>query len=239
MSFHQISPSQPRLAAPGAACLTENYAVSPILLHRMGEIQAGRSAARAKGYMMNDSQKRYPRLVSKRLMLISPADPEFDANAAFLDPGAPRFIDAAEDPDSLWWSIATIIGHWHLHGYGLFAVVERSTGMTVGLVGPWFPKGWPEPELSWHLMEPGRSKGYASEAAQAVLDWLFAEAGWDTIVSYVPEENDASIALARRVGARPEKPVSFRLQPAPNIRAWRHMPPAGASGPQDARGLLH
>lgn len=239
MSFHQINPSQPRPAAAETACLTENYAVSPILLHRMGEFQAGRSAARAKGYIMEDSQKRYPRLVSKRLMLISPADPEFDANSAFLDPGAPRFIDAAEDPDSLWWSIATIIGHWHLHGYGLFAVVERSTGMTVGLVGPWFPKGWPEPELSWHLMEPGRGKGYASEAAQAVLDWLFAEAGWDTIVSYVPEENDASIALARRVGARPEKPVSFRLQPAPNIRAWRHMPPAGASGPQDARGLLH
>ncbi|KIC12417.1 GNAT family acetyltransferase [Leisingera sp. ANG-M1] len=187
---------------------------------------------------MTDVRKPYPRLVSKRLMLISPADPEFDANAAFLNPGAARFIDAAEDPDSLWWSIATIIGHWHLHGYGLFAVVERSTGQTVGLVGPWFPKGWPEPELSWHLMENGQGKGYASEAAQAVLSWLFGEAGWESIVSYVPEENDASIALARRVGAQPEKPVSFRLQPAPNIRAWRHVPPH-VSGPQAARGLLH
>ncbi|MEX0302286.1 MAG: GNAT family N-acetyltransferase [Leisingera sp.] len=188
---------------------------------------------------MIDERKPYPRLVSKRLMLISPADPEFDANAAFLSPDAPRFIDAAEDPDSLWWSIATIIGHWHLHGYGLFAVVERSTGKTVGLVGPWFPKGWPEPELSWHLMEAGQGKGYASEAAQCVLDWLFSEAGWDSIVSYVPEENDASIALARRVGAQPERSVSFRLQPAPNIRAWRHMPPPRVSGPQAARSLLH
>ncbi|UWQ75020.1 GNAT family N-acetyltransferase [Leisingera sp. M658] len=188
---------------------------------------------------MTDVQTPYPRLVSKRLMLISPADPEFDANAAFLNPGAARFIDAAEDPDSLWWSIATIIGHWHLHGYGLFAVVERSTGQTVGLVGPWFPKGWPEPELSWHLMETGRGKGYASEAAQCVLDWLFTEVGWDCIVSYVPEENGASIALAQRVGARPEKPVSFRLQPAPNIRVWRHVPPARLSGAQAERGLLH
>lgn len=188
---------------------------------------------------MTDVQQRFPRLASNRLLLVSPADPEFDANAAFLAPGAPRFIDAAEDPDSLWWSIATIIGHWHLHGYGLFAVVERSSGQTVGLVGPWFPKGWPEPELSWHLMEPARGKGYASEAAQCVLDWLFGAEGWDSIVSFVPEENDASIALARRVGARPEHPVSFRLQPAPNIRAWRHMPPARAVAPQPIRGMLH
>lgn len=186
---------------------------------------------------MTDMRKPYPRLVSERLMLISAADPEFDANAAFLAPGAPRFINAAQDPDSLWWSIASIIGHWHLRGYGLFAVVDPQTGQTVGLVGPWFPKGWPEPELSWHLMEPGRGKGYASEAAQCVLDWLFSEAGWETIVSYVPEENDASIALARRVGARPEKPISFPLQPAPNLRVWRHMPQTGASSPQTAPGL--
>lgn len=219
--------------------LTENYAVSSILLHRMGEKDAGRPAARVKGYEMNDAQRPYPRLASKRLMLVSPADPEFDANAAFLTPGTPRFIDAANDPDSLWWSIATIIGHWHLHGYGLFAVVERSTGQTVGLVGPWFPQGWPEPELSWHLMESGQGKGYASEAAQCVLDWLFSEAGWDSIVSYVPEENDASVALARRVGAHPERLVSFRLQPAPNIRAWRHMPPSRMSAPGAAQGLLH
>ncbi|MBY6057652.1 GNAT family N-acetyltransferase [Leisingera daeponensis] len=188
---------------------------------------------------MKDAQSRYPRLVSKRLMLISPADPEFDANAAFLAPGAARFINAAEDSDSLWWSVATIIGHWHLHGYGLFAVVERSTGNTVGLVGPWFPKGWPEPELSWHLMETGAGKGYASEAVQCVLDWLFNAAGWDTIISYVPEENEPSIALARRIGAKPERLVSFPLQPAAGLRRWRHMPPAHVSGPQAARGLLH
>lgn len=239
MSFHQICGKEAGPASSWTARLTENYAVSSTLFYWMGEIKTGRSAARIEGYKMTDARRPHPRLVSKRLLLVSPADPEFDANAAFLAPGAPRFVDAAQDRDSLWWSIATIIGHWHLHGYGLFAVVERNTGNTVGLVGPWFPKGWPEPELSWHLMEGGEGKGYASEAAQCVLDWLFSEAGWDSIVSYVPEENEASIALARRVGATPEKMVSFRLQPAPNIRSWRHMPPNSVSGPQAARGLLH
>lgn len=242
MSFLQICGNNVAQAATFAPRLTKNYAVSPILHQWMGEIHAGRYAARTKGYIMTETHTPFPRLVSERLMMVSPADPDFDAAAAFLDDDAPRFIDAAADPDSLWWSIATIIGHWHLHGYGLFAVVERDTGQTVGLVGPWFPKGWPEPELSWHLMEPGRGKGYASEAAQCVLNWLFGDAGWDSIVSYVPEENDASVALARRIGAQPENPVSFRLQPAPNIRAWRHMPPQARHvlpTTSAARGLLH
>ncbi|MFW8595745.1 GNAT family N-acetyltransferase [Cribrihabitans neustonicus] len=173
---------------------------------------------------MSDKFHRFARLISPRLMLISPAEPGFDASEAFLAPDAPRFFEASDDPDSLWWSIASIIGHWHLRGYGLFVVIERSTGDPVGLVGPWFPKGWPEPELSWHLIETARGKGYASEAAECVLEWLFSAQNWDTIVSYIPEENAASIALARRIGAQPGEPVSFRLQPAPNIRAWRHDP---------------
>lgn len=242
MIFHQICGNNAARSATSAPGLTEYYAVSPTLHNWMGVIHAGRSAARTKGCSMTDRQMPFPRLSSERLLLVSPADPDFDANAAFLDAVAPRFIDAAEDPDSLWWSIATIIGHWHLHGYGLFAVVERSSGQTVGLVGPWFPKGWPEPELSWHLMEPGRGKGYASEAAQCVLNWLFTEADWNSIVSYIPEGNDASVALARRIGAQPENTVSFRLQPAPNIRAWRHLPPAGrhvVPTTSAVRGLLH
>ncbi|MFS4581301.1 GNAT family N-acetyltransferase [Phaeobacter sp. C3_T13_0] len=174
--------------------------------------------------VMSDTSNRFPSLMTPRLTLVSPAEAGFDAHDAFLRVGAPRFIDAAEDPDALWWSIATIIGHWHLRGYGLFALIERSTGRPVGMIGPWYPKGWPEPELSWHLTEDARGKGYANEAAEVVLDWLFREKKWNSIVSFIPEDNLASIALAQRIGARPEKRVSFRLAPAENMRAWRHRP---------------
>ncbi|MGR3760837.1 GNAT family N-acetyltransferase [Roseobacteraceae bacterium NS-SX3] len=173
---------------------------------------------------MTGSDRRFPSLVTKRLELVSPAEAGFDAEAAFLSEGAPQFIDAADDPEALWWSVSTIIGHWHLRGYGLFAVIERATGRAVGLVGPWFPRGWPEPELSWHLVEDARGKGYASEAAEAVLDWVFGDLEWITLASFIPETNAASIALARRIGARPETRVSFRLAPADNMRTWRHCP---------------
>ncbi|APG45740.1 GNAT family N-acetyltransferase [Phaeobacter porticola] len=188
------------------------------------QIAAAPAAGAKMGVIMSDTGNRFPSLVTPRLRLVSPAEAGFDAQDAFLRIGAPRFIDATDDPDALWWSIATIIGHWHLRGYGLFAAIERSTGRPVGMIGPWFPKGWPEPELSWHLTEGARGKGYASEAASAVLDWLFHEMDWQTIASFIPEDNEASIALAQRIGARPEKRVSFRLAPTENMRTWRHQP---------------
>ncbi len=92
---------------------------------------------------MMPSSPIYPVLETARLKLICPAAPEFDAVAAYLMPGARPFVDQHPDEEAAWWSIATIIGHWHLRGYGHFAVIEKETGLNCGLVGPWFPKGWP------------------------------------------------------------------------------------------------
>ncbi|AHD07994.1 acetyltransferase, GNAT family [Phaeobacter gallaeciensis] len=212
----------PRLGGALTHSFPASGMVRPSLMHK--QIAAACAAGFDTDVVMSDTGYRFPSLMTQRLTLVSPAEAGFDAHDAFLRIGAPRFIDAADDPDALWWSIATIIGHWHLRGYGLFALVERSTGRPVGMIGPWFPKGWPEPELSWHLTEDARGKGYASEAAEAVLDWLFREKNWSNIASFIPEDNAASIALAQRIGARPEQLVSFRLAPANNMRTWRHQP---------------
>ncbi|MFV1601708.1 MULTISPECIES: GNAT family N-acetyltransferase [unclassified Phaeobacter] len=203
-------------------CFPASGIIEPSLMPK--QVTGARAAGAETSVGMPDTDNRFPSLMTKRLLLVSPAEAGFDAHDAFLRIGAPRFIDAVDDPDALWWSIATIIGHWHLRGYGLFALIERNTGRPVGMIGPWFPKGWPEPELSWHLTEDARGKGYASEAAEVVLDWLFREKNWSSIASFIPEDNAASIALAQRIGARPEKLVSFRLAPAHNMRTWRHQP---------------
>ncbi len=202
-------------------CLPASAILNPLKEH--SRTAASEIAAAQMGIGMSENGHRFPSLHTSRLQLVSPAEASFDAQQAFLSIGAPRFIEAADDPDALWWSIATIIGHWHLRGYGLFAVIERSSGRPVGLIGPWFPKGWPEPELSWHLTEDARGKGYATEAADAVLQWLFQEQNWSDIASFIPEDNDASIALAQRMGAQAEQLVSFRLAPAENMRTWRHL----------------
>jgi len=169
----------------------------------------------------------HPVLETERLRLVSPAAPDFDATAAYLMPGARPFVDQFPDEEAVWWSVATIIGHWHLRGWGHFAVTEKATGLQVGLVGPWFPRGWPEPELSWQLLEGAEGRGYATEAARAVLEWLFRERGWASCISLVEEDNERSTALVRRLGARPEGIFDHRL--TGRMRIWRHMPKTAAA----------
>ena len=167
-----------------------------------------------------------PRLESPRFTLLSPAAEGFDVHAAYLAEGAPRFAEGEPDDEAMWWSMATILGHWQLNGYGHFAVIDRATGENYGLVGPWFPRGWPEPELSFNLLEGAEGKGIAYEAGQCVLDWLFGTLGWDTCASMVDEGNTRSIALMERLGASPEG--TFTHDTAGSFRIWRHSPkPAG------------
>lgn len=169
---------------------------------------------------------RHPVIETERLRLVSPIGPEFDPVGAFLAPGARSFVDQFPDDEAVWWSIATIVGHWHLRGWGHFAVLEKATGRPCGLVGPWFPRGWPEPELSWQLMEGEEGRGIATEAARAVLDWLFREKGWGSCISLVEQGNDRSIAMVERLGARPEG--MFRHRMTGEMRVWRHMPRTAA-----------
>ncbi|SFB07253.1 Protein N-acetyltransferase, RimJ/RimL family [Poseidonocella pacifica] len=166
------------------------------------------------------SAPRYPVLETERLLLASPAEPDFDAVAQYLMPGAPTFIDAADDKDALWWSLATMIGHWHLRGYGHFAVFEKESGVNIGLIGPWFPQGWPEPELAWQLLRGFDGRGYATEASRGVLHWLYREKKWVSVISLIADDNHASVALACRLEAEPEDIFSHPL--VGDVRIWRH-----------------
>ena len=55
--------------------------------------------------------------------------------------------------------------------------------------------------MGWLTPPEGEGKGYAFEAANAVLDWAFLTRGMPTLVSYINPLNARSIALAERLGA--------------------------------------
>ena len=61
--------------------------------------------------------------------------------------------------EQAWRSISGFIGHWVLRGYGFWAVEEKASGTYVGRVGPWYPEGWPEPEIGWSVTAAGEGKG--------------------------------------------------------------------------------
>ena len=109
------------------------------------------------------------------------------------DPLSARFITADRKPvtDAMagWRNAAIMAGHWALHGFGMFAVEEKSSGKFVGRVGPFYPPVWPGFEVGWGVASEFRGKGYAVEAARAAIDWSFATFELDRIVHCIDAEN--------------------------------------------------
>jgi len=101
-----------------------------------------------------------------------------------------------------WRNMAAAIGHWEIRGYGFFSVESRESGEWIGRVGPWFPEGWPEPEIGWTLSRQYWGRGYATEAARAAVEYARSELGWKRIVHVILKGNERSIAVAERIGSR-------------------------------------
>ncbi len=106
------------------------------------------------------------------------------------------------DRPMAWRNMATMLGHWTLRGYGLWAAEERSSGVLVGRIGFWNPEGWPGFELGWMLRRTFWGRGYATEAARAALRIAFTRMGQPQVISLIRPENAASIRVAERLGER-------------------------------------
>jgi RimJ/RimL family protein N-acetyltransferase len=150
-----------------------------------------------------------PVVETARLILRPWQASDIAANTAMLsDPDTARFITpdrkAVTSEIVGWRNAAVIAGHWALHGFGMFAVEEKSSGRYIGRVGPWYPPGWPGFEVGWGIAKESRGKGYAVEAARASIDWVFANLAVDRIVHCIDPINVASQGVARRLGAEIE-----------------------------------
>jgi RimJ/RimL family protein N-acetyltransferase len=123
--------------------------------------------------------------------------------------------------DQAWRHLALLAGHRELRGFAPRAVEEQGSGLLVGRVGLWFPEGWPEVELSWLVRRDRWGRGYATEAAGAVLEHGFRSYGFERLVSYIAPDNAASARVAEKLGALPEGVLMLRGQA---LVAWRHRP---------------
>jgi RimJ/RimL family protein N-acetyltransferase len=86
--------------------------------------------------------------------------------------------------------------------YGAWAV-ERPDGVVAGTVlfKP-LPDGVGEIEVGWHLHPDSWGRGYATEAARAVIARGF-DAGVPEVYAVVRPGNEASVAVCRRLGMVP------------------------------------
>lgn len=98
-----------------------------------------------------------------------------------------------------------MMGHWALRGYGAWAVEEKSSGDFCGMVGLWFPEGWPEREITWSVIEAKQQRGIAAEAALRARAYAIETLGWNEVYSCISPENSASIRLVEKLGAKLER----------------------------------
>ena len=144
---------------------------------------------------------------TERLVLRMFRESDTDAYAEMVaDPEVMRFLGGGKPVAraEAWRNMAMIVGHWHLRGYGMWAVEEKGGGEMVGRVGCWRPEGWPGLEVGWTLRRRFWGRGFATEAARASLAYAFDVLGQTRVISLIDPENVNSIRVAERLGQRPD-----------------------------------
>lgn len=146
-------------------------------------------------------------LETERLTLRMFREDDFEQYAGLCsDPEVVRYLGEGKtlSREEAWRQMAMIVGHWHLRGYGPWAVEERASGSLVGRIGFFNPEGWPGFELGWVLRREHWGKGYATEGARRALAYAFAEMGREHVISLIHPENGGSLRVAERLGERLE-----------------------------------
>jgi RimJ/RimL family protein N-acetyltransferase len=89
-------------------------------------------------------------------------------------------------------------------GWLNWIVRERATGAAVGTVQATLTDlaGRFEAEIAWIIGSAYRRRGYATEAAGAMVEWLRCHAT-SAIVAHIHPDHEASMGVARRLGLTP------------------------------------
>lgn len=151
------------------------------------------------------------RLETERLILRMFEDEDWgDLHAYYSDEVCTRYTYGRTLTEGeTWRTMASLIGHWQIRGYGPYAVVEKSSGRVIGPIGLWYPNDWPGPEIMWALSRKYWGKGYASEAVRKVKEMASEHLPDMSLISLIHAENEASKNLALAIGATFEKEIDF------------------------------
>jgi RimJ/RimL family protein N-acetyltransferase len=148
-----------------------------------------------------------PTLETERLILRPPVKADFEGFCAFFaDEATMTHLGGVQTPPVVWRAMAAIVGQWQMDGFAMFSVIEKATGQWIGRIGPLYPFGWPAREVGWGLMSNAWGKGYALEAAQASMDYVFDTLGWDSVIHTIAPDNAGSIRVAQRLGSYNQGP---------------------------------
>src|SRR5688500_15137217 len=107
-----------------------------------------------------------------------------------------------KDPSSAEWS--RIIVH----------TVDQTVIGDIGFIEP--PDGEGNVEFGYSIVPDYRGKGYATEAARAIIEWAFKQPGVKRVTANCLNDNYASIRVLEKTGMR-------QLEPQGDLLRWERV----------------
>jgi RimJ/RimL family protein N-acetyltransferase len=114
-----------------------------------------------------------------------------------------RFIgdkDVADLDDARRYIETGPVAMYRSHGHGLNRVALKADDTPIGICGILQREELDEADLGFALLPEFRGRGYAAEAATAVLDHAGETLGLSRVAAIVAAQNAASIVLLKRLG---------------------------------------
>jgi ribosomal-protein-alanine N-acetyltransferase len=121
------------------------------------------------------------------------------------------------------------------HGFGLYATCLRRAalngepaGTPIGICGLVKREGLTDPDVGFAFLSRYWSKGYAVEAAAAVIAHAKQALNLARIVAITSPDNSQSIAVLEKIGLKFERPIRL-VDHSPELKLFG-LPPAESSG---------
>lgn len=140
---------------------------------------------------------------TKRLCLREAVEEDLDFFYEMMgDPEAAQFLDSLDqDREKEREKLAAYQKQMYgFYGFGIWTVLEKSTGRTIGRAGLQMREGFREPELGFGIGVGFREMGYGEEACRAVLDYAAGELELPCVRAVVDEKNVSSRRLCEKLG---------------------------------------
>jgi RimJ/RimL family protein N-acetyltransferase len=158
-------------------------------------------------------------LTTNRLILRTWKPSDIPLMAAISsDPLVMEHFPAIQDITATQALIDHINQHYKKFGYAAYAVEIKDTHEFIGFVGlnhppfaiPNFqPVTLPIVEIGWRLSSQHWGKGYATEAAKAVLHYAFTELNLGEIISFTVITNNKSRRVMEKIGLQHSEADNF------------------------------
>ena len=113
-----------------------------------------------------------------------------------------RTLDDARD-----YILSGPVASYAKFGFGLYVVVLKETGAAIGICGLLKRDSLEDVDIGFAFLERFRRKGFAYEAAAAVMEYGRNSLGLKRIVAITSPDNEASIRVLEKIGLQFEKMI--------------------------------